>query len=451
MFNRKNDRTARLLKLQLLLSQYPQGITTKQIAQKCSISKRTVYRDLAALEYDLGVPIWEHGNTRGITEGYFLPPVSFTLQEAMNLFICIRLMRTYSYLHKDDIISTFVKLNSIVPPPFKKLIQNTLEYIENQPQDKRRADNYSKIIKAWISRNRVKILYQKINEESPQEHIIEPYFVESSALNRTSFVIAYSHLYKSIYTFNISRIMGEVTILGDTYTVADDFNEINYLSSAWSVFNQGELQTIKLRFAPTLGRVLMDTPLHPSSTFEIQDDRSVVFTLTVRVSMDFLSWILAWGDDVEVLAPVSLRNWVIEINQSVRRLYSKKHFHFKSISDNKGRWIDILNNSQVEITDEQWELVQEILPKRAHTGRPRAEERNIINGIIWVLKNNTNWAYVPSKYGAPSTCYAKFISWQKKGVWDNIRKILNNGKVTEDCLIYSRKRYRRVNASPIEY
>jgi predicted DNA-binding transcriptional regulator YafY/transposase len=441
--NRKNDRTARLLKLQLLLSQYPRGISTEQIAQKCSISKRTVYRDLAALEYDLGVPIWENGNTRGITEGYFLPPVSFTLQEAMNLFICIRLMRTYSYLHKDDIISTFLKLNSIVPPPFKKLIQNTLEYIENQPQDKRRADNYSKIIKAWISRNRVKISYQKINEESPQEHIIEPYFVESSAVNRTSFVIAYSHLFKSIYTFNISRIMGEVTISGDTYTVPADFNEINYLSSAWSVFNQGELQTVKLRFAATIGRVIMDTPLHPTSTFEIQNDGSVLVTLTVLISMDFLSWILAWGDDVEVIAPVTLRNWVIEINQSVRRLYSKNHSQFRSMSDNKGRWINILNNNWTEITEEQWSLIKDLLPQKAYTGRPKVDERKTLDGIIWVLKNNTNWAYVPQKYGAPSTCHAKFLLWKKNGVWDKIRQILNNGNVRADYLAYSERKNKR--------
>lgn len=445
-FNRKNDRTARLLKLQLLISQYPGGISIEQIAQKCSISKRTVYRDLATLERDLGVPIWENGNKRGITEGYFLPPVSFTLQEAMNLFICIRLMRTYSYLHKDDIISTFVKLNSIVPPPFKKLIQNTLEYIENQPQDKRRANNYSKIIKAWISHNRLKFLYQKINEEFPREHVIEPYFVESSAINRTSFVIAYSHLYKSIYTFNISRIVGEVAILGDTYTVPADFNEINYLSSAWSVFNQGELQTVKLRFAPTLGRVIMDTPLHPSSTFEIQNDRSVIVTLTVLISMDFLSWILAWGDDVEVLSPITLRNWVMEINLSVRRLYSKKHLHFSSMSDNKGRWIDILNNSQIEITDEQWKLIKNILPQKAHIGRPRVDERKIINGIIWVLRNDTNWAYIPRKYGAPSTCHAKFCLWQNNGVWENLQPILNNGKESKGYTVYSRKRIRKINA-----
>jgi predicted DNA-binding transcriptional regulator YafY/transposase len=442
-FNRKKDRTARLLKLQFLLSQYPRGITTEQIAQKCSISKRTVYRDLVALESDLGVPVWEEGNKRGITEGYFLPPVSFTLQEAMNMFICIRLMRHYSYLHKDDIISTFLKLNSIVPPPFKKLIQNTLEYIENQPQDRRRANNFSKIIKAWISRNKVKIFYQRAKEESPKEHIIDPYFVESSAVNRTSFVIGYSHLYHSIYSFNISRIIDEVSILGDTYKVPSDFNEIDYLNSAWDVHKEGELQEVRLRFTPIISRVIMHTLIHPSSEIEVQNDGSLIVTLKIRIAMDFCSWILSWGDDVEVLGPDTLRNWVIEINRSVRNLYSKKHSQTRSMSDDGGRWINTTDTSEIEITDEQWKCISEILPGKVCIGRPRVNERNIINGIIWVLKNDTNWAYTPRKYGAPSTCHAKFVSWQKNGVWDNIKQILNNGKKSQEYLVYSKKRDRQ--------
>ena len=89
----KRDRTARLLKLQLLLSQYPNGIRVEKIAEKCSVSKRTAYRDLIALESELGVPLWEEGNKRGVAEGYFLPPIRFTQIEAANLFLAIRLLR----------------------------------------------------------------------------------------------------------------------------------------------------------------------------------------------------------------------------------------------------------------------------------------------------------------------------------------------------------------------
>jgi transposase len=264
--------------------------------------------------------------------------------------------------------------------------------------------------------------------------------VESSAVNRTSFVIGYSHLYQNIYSFNISRIIGEVSILGDTYKVPSDFNEIDYLNSAWDVHEEGELQEIRLRFTPIISRVIMHTLIHPSSKIEIQSDGSLIVTLKIRMAMDFCSWILSWGDDVEVLGPDTLRNWVIEINHSVRKIYSKKHSQTRSMSDDGGRWINTTNTSQTEITDEQWKHISEKLPQKTCKGRPRVNERNTINGIIWVLKNDTNWAYVPRKYGAPSTCHAKFVSWQNNGVWDNIKQILNHGEKSQEYLVYTKKR-----------
>lgn len=82
----KNNRMDRLLKTQLILWQNSQGIKVKEIARKCDVSVRTVYRDIRALESELGVPIWEEDSKIGIMDGYFLPPIKFTLEEAPVFF-----------------------------------------------------------------------------------------------------------------------------------------------------------------------------------------------------------------------------------------------------------------------------------------------------------------------------------------------------------------------------
>ena len=46
---------------------------------------------MKALESELGVPIWEEGRKRGMSEGYFLPPITFTIPEAFNIFVASRL------------------------------------------------------------------------------------------------------------------------------------------------------------------------------------------------------------------------------------------------------------------------------------------------------------------------------------------------------------------------
>jgi predicted DNA-binding transcriptional regulator YafY len=118
MRENKRDRLARLSKVEHLLYQCPAGLPINSIAEKCGVHPRTSRRDLEALEA-IGVPIYEKGALRGIAPGYFLPPISFTLPEAMTIFMAARLLLAYSNAYNPNIDSTFVKLNSAVPPPLR--------------------------------------------------------------------------------------------------------------------------------------------------------------------------------------------------------------------------------------------------------------------------------------------------------------------------------------------
>jgi transposase len=56
-----------------------------------------------------------------------------------------------------------------------------------------------------------------------------------------------------------------------------------------------------------------------------------------------------------------------------------------------------------ELGDEQWELIAPLLPKPKGRGRPRAEDRRTVNGILWVLRSGARWKDLPPKYGSRST------------------------------------------------
>jgi transposase len=80
-----------------------------------------------------------------------------------------------------------------------------------------------------------------------------------------------------------------------------------------------------------------------------------------------------------------------------------------------------------ELTDEQWDIISPLLPPKAKTGRPRIDDRRILNGIFWVQRTGARWADVPREYGASSTCHARFQQWQVQGVWERIwRKLLSS-------------------------
>jgi predicted DNA-binding transcriptional regulator YafY len=320
-FSQKKDRTARLLKLQMLLCQHSQGLSIFEIASRCSTSKRTIYRDLRTLESELGVPIWEEGSKRGIAEGYFLPPITLTPAEATIVFLAARLIQNYSYLNIPSLTSTFMKLNTIVPQPLRKEIRQTLEYLEKQPQDARKINNFNKLIRAWLTQHKVKMLCQYIDEEKPVERIIDPYFIEPSIIGGSSYIIAYCNLRKTICAFKLERIFGEVEVESETFTVPSDFNAVDYLGSAWGIQTDKEAQIVKLHFKPRISRVIAEFNLHPTQHNEFQKDGSLIMTLKVRDDIHFRNLIMAWADEVEVIEPETLRTQIRGIAKSLLKIY----------------------------------------------------------------------------------------------------------------------------------
>ena len=56
-----------------------------------------------------------------------------------------------------------------------------------------------------------------------------------------------------------------------------------------------------------------------------------------------------------------------------------------------------------ELNDKQWNMIKPHIPKPAKTGRPRSDDRMIINGIIYVLISGCRWSEMPKIYGDDST------------------------------------------------
>lgn len=78
----------------------------------------------------------------------------------------------------------------------------------------------------------------------------------------------------------------------------------------------------------------------------------------------------------------------------------------------------------VSLTDAQWEAVRPLLPPPARTGRPRAEDRRTLEGILYVLRNGCRWHDVPERYGDAVTCWRRFVQWEQSGVWARVWGVL---------------------------
>ena len=75
-----------------------------------------------------------------------------------------------------------------------------------------------------------------------------------------------------------------------------------------------------------------------------------------------------------------------------------------------------------ELTDERWERIKKHLPPRRRSprgGRPRADDRACLEGVLWVLRTGARWKDLPRDRGFPSpaTCWRRLSDWEEDGVW----------------------------------
>ena len=97
-----------------------------------------------------------------------------------------------------------------------------------------------------------------------------------------------------------------------------------------------------------------------------------------------------------------------------------------------------MKERQKLLTEEQWELVEPMLPppvrRPDNRGRPWASNRACFEGILWVLQTGAAWRFLPEAFPSPATCWRRLQQWQQEGVWLNAWRTLL-GALDEEGLL----------------
>jgi len=80
------------------------------------------------------------------------------------------------------------------------------------------------------------------------------------------------------------------------------------------------------------------------------------------------------------------------------------------------------------LTDEQWNLIADLFPPAKSTGRPPRDRREIMDGILWILRTGSPWRDLPQEFGPWATTWDLFDRWNADGLLD---KILNRLRAAE--------------------
>ena len=213
-----ND-TKRLSRLTAILLQLQTKriSTASEFAKKFSVSIRTIYRDIKALE-QAGVPILtEDGKGYALMDGYKIPPVMFTENEANALITAEQLvLKNKDASFVKDYSDAINKVKSVLRQTTKdkaNLLSNRIAFAHNATNDK--TSNYlSRLQLALTNYNLAKIKYYSPGNKETTMRTVEPFALLSTQENWL--LVAWCRLRQCFRTFRLERI-NELTVLTDNF------------------------------------------------------------------------------------------------------------------------------------------------------------------------------------------------------------------------------------------
>ena len=325
----KRDRTARFYRVVTVLEgRGERGATADEIAVAVGVSKRTIYRDLQAIDQELLIPIWQVDGRFGLEERGLLPALRLTQAEAMAAFLSARLMARYADSYDPDLAAAFRKLATGLPDILRAHVDGTLDQMARMlgrrgTEGPAERTVLHRLTRAWAERRVVELRYQGGTYDATKgtrTARVRPYLIEPSLTTRALYLIGWDETRAAMRTFKLARIE-DVTLTTATFEPPPDGTIEETFSRAWDIIADQPAVEVVLRFSSAVAGRVAETRWHPSQAIEQGDEGSLTWRARVSGTLEIRSWILGWGADVEVLAPANLRHEVARSVQAAAAAY----------------------------------------------------------------------------------------------------------------------------------
>ncbi len=313
---RKRDRLARLLSVASILyskGSGETGVAVSEIARLTGMTTRTVYRDINALDEELGVPVFQAGRGRyGIDRKFFLPPLRLTVPEAIVLFLAARLIARWSDQYDAAVVSAFTKLADLLPQPIARHVAATMLAVGEHESNEPFTRSFAAVARGWAEGRVVELVYDP-GTGTEKRTRVHPFFLEPDAALRSVYLIGWDEPAAAMRTYKVERIRS-ATVTQDRYEIPDDFDPDAWLANSWGIWSSDSTPTerVRLRFSADVAHRVREAVWHRSQELVELADGGVELTVTVAGTVEIRPWIMSWGDGVEVLEPTALREAVAQ-------------------------------------------------------------------------------------------------------------------------------------------
>ncbi|MCC6175224.1 MAG: YafY family transcriptional regulator [Chloroflexi bacterium] len=303
------NRTDRLLGI-LLELQARGGVRAEDLAQTFEVSVRTVYRDVQAL-CETGVPVVATpGKGYRLLDGYFLPPLSFTADEAALLVLgggFVRERVDAGLRRAAD--EALRKLRGILPPDRRAETEQRRKALAFATMTPAVADDPRLALarRAIDERRVARLLYHTYRRPAPELRDVEP--VRLIHLNDGWYLAAYCRLRQAPRVFRLDRV-DRLAVLEERFVL-----DVRHHDPPHPPMRLGGYPEARVRFEPSVVRWVRERQSFTLLREEPTPGRTragPVFVYAIRDERELIGWLLQWGRSVEVLEPASLRERLTE-------------------------------------------------------------------------------------------------------------------------------------------
>jgi predicted DNA-binding transcriptional regulator YafY len=294
-------------------------VTAQEVADRFNISLRTVYRDVKALE-ESGVPvIGEAGSGYSIMEGYRLPPVMFSQEEAAALLLGSKLAEHLADASvKKHFNAALYKIKAVLRATDKEHVDQLDDHIaviSRMPSADSDGRYLVDLQKSLGDKKVIYIRYQS-GEDAVTERKIEPiglcYYGEAWHL------IGWCKLRNNYRDFRVSRIQ-QLQITDETFEADSHPSLQEYLQT---MISSSDLQEIVLRFEKKAARYIGNQKYYYGYVREEQDGDYVLMHFVTSHLNWFGRWMLMYTHHVTIESPEALVTVMKELTEQIRQHYS---------------------------------------------------------------------------------------------------------------------------------
>ncbi len=286
-------------------------VKAQEIADRFEISLRTVYRDIRSLE-ETGVPIiGEAGVGYSLVDGYRLPPIMFTKEEAMAFVTAEKLVEKFTdYSTKTSYNSALYKIKAVLKSSEKNeinLLSNHIETVENRfSSPKSNIDLIEPILKSIAEKRQIKIDYFTNHSQENTSRTVEPVGIFHNGNNW--YLVAYCLLRNDYRNFKINRI-------SSFNTTEKHFEQAHPSLKSFleKTTQERELTKVVIKVEKNVMRYLGEEMYYQgyvSQQFLI--DGTIEITFLSASLRGFCMWFMYFGQYAEIIEPPQLKTMIIE-------------------------------------------------------------------------------------------------------------------------------------------